>query len=248
MHGPSTIHNLVYAYALNVAADILDAACYPELARKYRSEKKDLLKIIENLCYSKEMGLYREGPAFEEYSQHAQIWAVLCGLADGEKARQIMKAALCDNSLVPCSFVMQFYQFRALEMAGMYEETKNLWDLWKNLLDLDLSTVPEIPGKYTRSDCHAWGALLLHELPRKFLGVGPLSPGYEKVIIKPMGLYIGGISGEVPTPHGRASVKWLAKDGEFSIEGNTPVPAVVVLPDNSAHEASGKFSFAIKLR
>ncbi|WP_291224501.1 hypothetical protein [Gemmiger sp.] len=30
----------------------------------------------------------------------------------------------------------------------------------------------------TRSDCHAWGALLCYELPAVILGVRPAAPGF----------------------------------------------------------------------
>ena len=249
LHGPSTIQNLVYAYGLEEGAWIMDALDCGQLAERYRAEKAKILEKVETLCWSAERGLYREGPNFEEYSQHAQLWAVLSGLARDKKAKEIMNKALSDKSLIPCSFVLQFYLFRALEEAGMYEETEKLWDQWKYLLDLDCVTVPEIPGKYVRSECHAWGALLLHELPRKFLGISPLAPGYGKLLIKPIGLYIGALSGSVPTPFGEANLKWSIGGGRFRIEGKTPVPALVVLPDGSECETgAGNFTFEVDFR
>jgi hypothetical protein len=243
-YGPSIIQNLVYAYALCVSAEILDALGYTQLAEKYRSEKAGICEKVASLCWSEEKGLYREGPGFEEYSQHAQLWAVLNGLARGDKAKEIMGKTITETDLVPCSFVMQFYLFRALEQAGLYEKTEKLWDLWKGLLDLDLTTVPEIPGQYTRSDCHAWGSLMLHELPRKFLGVNPLEPGYKKILIQPMGFYVGDISGSVPTPHGMVDVKWSYHNEHFKMEGACPVPALVVLPNGEEYNVdAGKFVF-----
>ncbi|MCL1786394.1 MAG: hypothetical protein FWG38_00290 [Defluviitaleaceae bacterium] len=242
-HGPSTIQNLVYAYALEVAAGILDTLGLGPLANRYRAERSGILANVEKLCWVEERGLYREGPAFEEYTQHAQMWAVLNGLATGERAKMIMSTTLSDKTLVPCSFVMQYFLFRALETADMYEETEKLWPLWQELLDLDLTTVPEIPGKNTRSDCHAWGSLMLHELPRKFLGVTPLEPGYKKICIRPMGMFIGGITGTVPTPFGDVSVAWRTDNGKFAIKINTPVPALVVLPDGATYEVIGDFAF-----
>jgi len=243
LHGASTIQNLVYAFALDTGAFIMDVLELDSLSNNYRSERKHILEKVNSLCWSEEKGLYSDGPSYEEYSQHSQIWSVLNGIAVGEKAKMIMRTALSDKSLVSCSFVMQYYLFRALEKANMYAETENLWTLWKELLELDLSTIPEIPGKYTRSDCHAWGSLILHELPRKFLGVEPLTAGYEKILIRPIALYIGEISGEVPTPKGNVQVKWSIEDGRFTIEGNTPVLAELILPDDTRYEVEGNFSF-----
>jgi len=243
LHGPSTIQNLVYAFALDAGAYIMDVLELASLSNNYISERKVILEKVNSLCWSEEKGLYRDGPSYEEYSQHSQIWAVLNGIAVDDRAKNIMQSVLSDKSLVPCSFVMQYYLFRALEKADMYAETEGLWTLWKELLDLDLSTIPEIPGKYTRSDCHAWGALLLHELPRKFLGVEPLTAGYEKILIRPIALYVGEISGEVPTPKGSIRIKWSIEGGRFTVEGNTPVPAELILPDGTRYEVAGDFSF-----
>jgi hypothetical protein len=249
LHGPSAINNLVYACALETGASIMDALKLTQLSALYKEEKEKIMHIVNETCWSDVRNLYREGPKFEEYSQHAQVWAVLSGTAKGDKAKTIMRKALDDTTLIPCSFVMQYYLFRALENAGMYEDTAPLWDLWKSLLDLGLTTVPEIPGPDTRSDCHAWGALILNELPRKFLGVEPLLPGYEKISIAPMGLYLGEMSGEAPTPKGPVKVAWRSSDGQFEISGSTPAPSTVALPDGTRHDiGAGEFSFQCALK
>jgi len=245
-HGPSTIQNLVYAYALGKMSEIMTTLGLSQLADQYKAERSRITSQIQALCWSKEKGLYRDGPNFEEYTQHAQLWAVLNGLAIGDEAKDIMRKALADKTLIPCSFVLQFYLFRALEQAGIYEETLGQWELWKDLIDLDLTTVPEIPGKYTRSDCHAWGALLLHELPRKFLGVTPLELGYTKVAIQPKGMYMQAISGSVPTPFGNVSVSWSKVEDKFRIDGTSPVAAEIILPDGSKYSiGAGDFSYEV---
>jgi len=245
--GPSTIQNLVYAYALRVGADIMQTLKIDELARRYKNERKNILFNIEITTWCHKKGLYKEGPGFDEYSQHAQVWAVINGLATGARAQKIMTRVLEDKDLVPCSFVWQYYLFRALEKADMYEETEKLWPMWQELLGLDLTTIPEIPSKYTRSDCHAWGALLLYELPRRFLGVQALEPGYKKISIRPMGLFLGKMSGRVPTPHGDVTVQWSVKDGQFKLQGNTPVPAELTLPNGIVFDVLGDFSVLVEL-
>ena len=77
----------------------------------------------------------------------------------------MMEKVLDDRSLVPCSFMQQFYLFRALEKVGMYDRTEDLWQAWQEFIDLHCSTFPETPFD-PRSDCHAWSALPLYEFAR----------------------------------------------------------------------------------
>lgn len=231
--GISTAENLVYALFLSIAAGMFDRIGRTQDAGFYREERALLLEQIQKLCWNPEKKLYREGPATEEYSQHAQFYAVLNDLVSGEEAVELMQRTIQDETLVKATFPLQFDLFRALEKAGLYEETEKLWPLWQSLLDEGLSTVPEVPGNQTRSDCHAWGAELLYEYPNRILGVYPDKPGYERIGIHPHGLYLGQAAGEVPTPKGIVKVCWEKRGECFTLEASWPagVPARITLPD-----------------
>ena len=231
--GVSACENLVYAYFTGLAADLLESIGHTQLADYYRAQRASVLDSVQRLCWDEEKQLYREGPTTREYSQHAQAYAVLCGLISGDEATALMRRALSDKTLVQCTYPLQFALFRALERVGLYEETGKQWELWKVLLGENLTTIPEVPGPQARSDCHAWGAQLLFEYPRRILGVYPDLPGYARIGVRPMGLYLGQAAGEVPTPMGMVSVRWTMKDGRFSMEAKWPagVPARITLPD-----------------
>ena len=59
----------------------------------------------------------------------------------------------------------------------------------------------------TRSDFHAWGALLCYELPAVILGVRPAAPGFPKVRIEPQVGTLREASGDVITPRGMIHVE-----------------------------------------
>ena len=61
------------------------------LAEEYRKRQKQIAEKVQKLCWDEERGLYREGPSYRQFSQHAQSWAVLNGLLKGEKARAVME-------------------------------------------------------------------------------------------------------------------------------------------------------------
>ena len=244
--GISTDENLVYAYFLGVAADMYDRIGRTQDAGFYREERMRLLAAVQKLCWDDERGLYREGPTTQEFSQHSQIYAVLNDMVQGEAAAALMRKVVEDDSLVKCTYPLQYALFRALEKVGLYEETVSLWPLWRCLLEQGVTTVPEVPGYQARSDCHAWGALLLFEYPRSILGVYPDQPGYARIGIRPRGLYLGQAAGEVPTPKGMVRVHWTAKNGKFSIEARWPkgVPARITLPDGETIDSDvGEFVY-----
>jgi len=231
-HGPCTMHNLCYAQALQAAARLAGPMGRPALAEDYASRAKVILELVQQKCYDAERGLYREGPSFEEYTQHSQILAIRTGLITGEAAKVLMERTLTDASLILCSFPWMFNMIRAMEEVGMYEKVNDvIWSQYQQLLDLHLTTVPETPYD-TRSDCHAWSALLLHELPRKWLGVQPGKPGWEEILIAPVPCGLPECSGTVHTPHGNVDISWLVNNGDYTLTFTAPaVPVHVVLPD-----------------
>jgi len=241
-HGPSTIQNLMYVYGLKVLEKIMNILKFNDLRDYYLSEAKTIGDLIKVHCWDKERGLFKEGPLFDsEFSQHAQMWAVLAGIVNGKEAAGLMEKALTEPDIIKCTFPLKFYFFRALEAAGLYEKTDAQWEDWKRMLPLNISTIPETPYDNSRSDCHAWSSLLLFEYPAKILGVYPLEPGYKTIGIKPHGLFMGRAAGQVYTPAGMVDVSWEIKGKEFSIQGSLPDGSrgCLFLPDGSTEELRG---------
>lgn len=236
--GPSVLQNLLYVYALQSLSRLLAALKREDT--EYKKIAKDILAAVEARCFDPMRGMYREGEHFEQYSQHTQVWAVLTGLAVGARAQEVLTHALEEKDVVACSFVMQFYLFRALEKAGMYARTLPLWENWKRLLALHCTAVPEKPEE-PRSDCHAWGALPLYEFTAKLLGVEPLVPGWKEIRVAPKWDILEELSGRVPTPRGDVTVHWSQIQNTVHITVQTPplVSAFFYWPDGTREEISG---------
>lgn len=163
LDGESALQNLFFVFAVQSLCRLLPQFDRNDLATHYQQESASLLQLVETRCWNSSRGLYQEGAFTAEFSQHTQIYAVLTGLAQGERAKAIMTQVLEDESLVQCSFMQRYYLFRALEKAGMYDRTETLWQSWQEFIDLHCTTFPETPYD-PRSDCHGWSALPLTEL------------------------------------------------------------------------------------
>jgi hypothetical protein len=246
--GPSTIQNLMYVYGLQLMGSILELLGFNDLRAYYLEEAQSIQRLIREKCRDEKRGFFTEGPGFrDEYTRHAQLWAVLTGTVSGKEATALMERVLESGDLIKCTFPLQFYFFRALEEAGLYEKTETQWEDWKRLLPFNLSTMPETSYDDSRSDCHAWSALLLYEYPAKILGVYPLEPGWKAIGIKPRGLYLGKAAGEVWTPAGTVKVSWKCEGDRFSVSGSLPAGARgrLSLPGGGERDLQGgSFAFA----
>lgn len=95
-----------------------------------------------------------------------------------------------------------------------------LGSLEKNGKD-NLTTCVE-DGVNGRSDCHAWGSLILFELPAVVLGVHPAAPGYEKIAVEPNPGYLEWAKGEVITKKGMVKVSWKKTESGVDVAYELP--------------------------
>ncbi len=230
--GPNTIYNLMYAASLEMAAELNASTGRRDTADEYRERAASVREAVRRRCWSAERGLFRDGPEAEQYCQHAQIWAVLSGTVAGDEAARLLRATLADATLAGASFANTYYVFRALAQTGMYAESFQMWDAWREQVALRLTAWVEDPVS-VRSDCHAWGAMPLHEFPAELLGVKPREPGFAAVDISPTPGPLAFAEGVVATARGPIRVEWRVAGGEFVLRANGPAdtPVVVALPN-----------------
>lgn len=225
-YGPSTIINLMYAYALEQAACICESVGRMGTAQEYRRRKSDITEMIQKICYNESRCLYREGPGLEEYSQHAQSWAVLCGMCGGQEAAKVMRAAFAED-VIPCSFSTSYELFRACEAAGEYGLTYQSMRKWIGLLTEHCTTCPEIPDYDSRSECHAWSSLPMYEMICAIAGIHIrrdntvwISPNFKSIEALP------DISGRVKLKQGMLEF--------FYQRLGTGIQYQVILPENAS--------------
>ncbi|MBO5339255.1 MAG: hypothetical protein J6A96_06100 [Clostridia bacterium] len=234
------LYNPMMAYFLQCAAKLNYVCGRVDVANEYLAAAEMLKKNTEKYFYDKEKGLYADNLEHTKYSQHMQTWCVLSGTATGKKAKKIMKNALTLEAKATYAFA--YFYFRALEVCHMYDKTKEMMDSYRGLLKLNCTTVPETPT-YSRSDCHAWGALAIYEFSATVLGVRTYDVNEKSVAIKP---YIKGrkyAHGTVSSIAGDITVSWK-KDGDvFKIDiesKNDKVKKYITLPNGETVVTSKK--------
>lgn len=234
---PITVTCLMYAAALKAAAELSVSFGRPERASEYQRRAAEMITNVNRSCYDQAVGLYRDTPSRQNYSQHTTLWAILSGAVTGEEAGLLMDRTLDGHvPVATCTFSMNHYFFRALEAADRYHYAPQVFDGWQKMLDLHCTSWCENPDS-PRSECHGWSSAPIYEFSEKILGVYPTADGFSRVRIQPYIDHFGlnWAKGTVPTPYGVISVAWEKKDQTFHLTvtrpAHTDIQVTLMLPN-----------------
>lgn len=219
--GPSTIINLMYAYALSCGAYLYGETGRKEIKEEYLSRKKAVCEAINKYCWSENRQLYMEGPDFEQYSIHAQAWAVLNGMKEGKEVGELMARALEEPDVIQNSFSTSFEIFKALKQSERYDLAEKIFSLWKVLPEKGCTTCPEVPVD-SRSECHAWSAQPIYEFIHHIFGIEVQEKGWRKIKICPEMSFISDIKGVFMSPRGK--IVFDIKKSKQGYEGSVQIP------------------------
>ena len=198
----------------------LDTGLYPELSNKSR----DLKRRVNEYYWNSEKGAfidsYTSGNA--HVTRHANIFAVIYGIASEEQSKSILEKVLLNDSVTRITTpYFAGYEMDALAKLGEFQTVEQvLTSYYGGMIKLGAKTIweeyhPQMKGiehyamyggKYEKSLCHAWGAGPLYLFGRYYLGVCATSAGYETFTVEPR---LGGlkeIRGTAPVGEGTVTV------------------------------------------
>jgi len=221
---------LAYDWAARLEADLGSKA----LAAEYEAEAARLRRAIRPLYWDEGRRLFADTSARKQFSQHANVLAVLAGISTGEDARGLVARVLADTTIVQCSYYFRYYLHSAVNMVGEGDRYLGLLGEWESMLSKGLTTFAErgeTSANPPRSDCHAWSASPNFEIFRTVLGIDTAAPGFQRVRIRPFLGTLERVSGSIPHPKGEISVR-LERTGR-ALRADVSLPAGV----------SGEFSW-----
>jgi hypothetical protein len=244
--GPTCIISAQYILALDEVADLCRLLNRTAEADTLTVAADALRRTLHARFWSEAEGLYYDRPGGPEISQYGNAWAIVCGAASRRERRRMLLRFPRDAKLAPGSFFWWHAGFRALELAGAYEQMPEFLDPWHEMVDRGLNTFVE-ENSYWRSLCHAWSAHPAVEFLTRVLGVQPRSPGFATITIAPHRCGLQHARGTVCTPRGPLKVDWRVAHGYFTLDVAAPAatPVHVRLPNGQRHEFAGG-SFSVK--
>ena len=199
----------------------------------YEKHEKALKERINKHFWNDEKGAYID--SFESgrnnVSRHANIFALLFGYADEAQREKIVKNVLLNENVAHIKTpYFKFYELEAMCSVGNLDViTQQMKSYWGGMLGFGATSFweeynPEkaydeqyemYADKFGKSFCHAWGASPVYLIGKYYMGVTPVSAGYENFEVRPN---LGGLDwfeGTVPIKDGIVSVK--IKDGVVEV-------------------------------
>ncbi|MEK9570037.1 MAG: alpha-L-rhamnosidase C-terminal domain-containing protein [Paracoccaceae bacterium] len=221
--GSSAVLDLQMLHALIAAVELEKNVGEESYMKLYEKYAEGLREVIMSKYWDEKRGLFADTPKKELYSQHANSLAILAGLVDGEKAKGIAKAMLEEKDLAPASIYFSYYLHLALAEAGLGNDYLEWLDVWREYIDLGMTTWGETSQVLTtRSDAHAWGASPNIEFFRIILGIQSAAPQFSKVLIQPNIDDFDKISGTMPHPNGEIKVDYKQTKNGLKADINLP--------------------------
>jgi len=219
--GGASIISLQFAYTLQRAAQLMERYGRKDKAVEYAALAKSITAKTYALCWDAGKGMLADTYNKKEFSQHANIMAVLTDAIPLSMQKTVIEKIIADKNITQCTYYFKFYLFEALKKVKLGDQFIDLLKPWYDMIDRGLTTFAE-QGDPTRSDCHAWSASPDYQFLSLVCGVKPASPSFEKVLIEPYLGSLNKVEGKIPHPNGMITV-FLAKDGN-KISGEIELP------------------------
>jgi len=263
--GEVTYYNALYVAALRAGAQLSEIVDRQDSYARRWTERADLVAdAINKKLWDEEAGAYINSPqdASTTFGQDGNSLAVLHGIAPASRAtkalayldtfhRQPYGNVFFNNDVLGQNFSKRVYGFTSyFEISARFvagqadsaiEEIKRLYG-WMATHDPGITmwegigpTGSQYEGPYT-SDAHGWSTGVLPALSNYVLGVMPTGPGFKTFTVKPYTpANVTWAQGQVPTPYGHISVKWLKDESGFHMNVTTPkgTEATVSVPVRS---------------
>ena len=244
--GCSILMDLQLLYAYQMMADLERAVGNTYLVDVYAAEAAKLAQGVKEAYWNPTRGLFADRAEKDNYSQHGNALAILCGIVDDPKA--LAEKLLTDDSLAQCTIYYKFYLHQAYVKAGLGNDYLKWLDTWRENMAMGLTTWGEDANVFgTRSDCHAWGASPNIEFFRTVLGIDSDAVAFKRVRIEPHLGDLQEIGGTMPHPSGEISVHYKVKGRKLQVEVTLPkeVDGLFIWNGKQQYVRGGKNTFTL---
>ncbi len=194
-------------------------------------------KAFYDVFFDDSRGIFTDGESTDHASLHANAFPLALGLVDIEHVPAVAKY-IKDKGMA-CGVYGAQYLLEALYAAGEAQHAVNLMTSedkrsWMNMIRVGSSMTTEAWDESFKPNLtwnHAWGAAPANIIPRRLLGIEPVTPAFKKFRIAPQLASIDSVSIRIPTLRGPIDCQLKANQVEWNmiitIPGNTDAELLV---------------------
>lgn len=170
--------NGIYLYTLNVMRQLADFCGKTDDSEQYKEDFEKGKRAVHTYFWNAEKNAYMSGTE-RQISAASQVWMVLAGVAEGEYARLVLKAAMNNPIKMVTPYMNHCYVEALLKCGDVKMAQKFLIKYWGGMVENGADTFwevynPENPEEspydstIINSYCHAWSctpSYLFREYP-----------------------------------------------------------------------------------
>ena len=236
----NAVTNAFHYEALRLMGQIAHALGKADDEDFYTAEAEAFKRLFACSFFDKSKKCFRDGLSAdtEHASLHANMLPLAFGMVPGKYKPQVLDFVRSRG--MACSVYGAQFLMDALYEAGdgdyaLQMLTKTDDRSWYNMIRAGSTISTEAwDTKYkTNQDWnHAWGAVPANIIPRKLMGVEPLTPGFGTIRIRPMTGGLEQAEADIPTVRGTVSVSITNRNGKYVLKASIPanMQAEVYLP------------------
>ncbi|MDR0845065.1 MAG: family 78 glycoside hydrolase catalytic domain [Tannerella sp.] len=241
----NAVTNAYHYEALKRMAQIADALNLPDEAAQYARQTEAFKALFNRLFFNPKKGIYKDGITADHSALHTNMFPLVFDMAPVEKKAKItefIRSRGMACSVYGSQFLMDALYEAADADYALSMLTKTDDRSWYNMIRVGSTISLEAwDNKYKPNQDwnHIWGAAPANIIPRKLMGVEPLTPGCGVVRIKPQISSLSWAKATVPTIRGEIRLAIENRADRYSIQLTVPanMDAEVYLPLPS----SGKY-------
>lgn len=234
----NSVTNAFHFEALKLMAKIARVLNIQSDVDYYDREVRLFLPRYNQMFFNKKTGYYVDGDTTHHASLHANMFPIAFGMVPMKNQKSVLDLII--SRKMACSVYGSQFLMDALYEASYSEDalsmlTKTDDRSWYNMIRVGSTISLEAwDNKYKPNQDwnHAWGAVPANIIPRKLMGVEPLTPGFDQACIKPQTASLAWAKATIPTIKGKISLSIENTKNNYNMQVIIPanMEAEVYLP------------------
>ena len=225
----NTVVNAYHYQALRMLSCIAENLGKSEDAEKFSALASQTLASLLDTCFDPGDGAFRDGIGTGHKALHATLFPLAFGMIPDEYLDKTLE--FVHGKGMVCSVYAAQMLLEGLYDAGddgyaLSLMTSHTGRCWYNMLREGSTITMEAWGQYYKPNQdwnHAWGAAPANIIPRKVLGVEPLTAGCDEMVVHPRPGGLQYAEGTVPTIKGPVHVRFdRLADGTYDVKADAP--------------------------